>query len=322
LIDENADLVKDVVTTQRRVRRRKVVATSSMTLVVAFTDPRSIWLMVDRRITFKHAPPRDNATKITELQTTDGLALIGYAGLGLSVGGMEPSQWISNVLRGRNVPLETALGLLTDAVRRELPSHLRRLSPRVVGQHHMVVPAIVKGEPRIYTIGLAVEPFTKKSIFRYTRFFVHRAPRALRLPTRAMIAGSGLRYMPRDKWAREFLRLLRAHGRGQLAPFDLARHLASLNHGVHKRTPSVGPDCIVTWRFAGGGGAHQCFAGTTPTDSHVLPYISRSADMQAFLNTVYPLKEIDHLLNRSQADVQKSLDEFELLAKGPDERLK
>ncbi|HEX2873078.1 MAG TPA: hypothetical protein VHP33_17570, partial [Polyangiaceae bacterium] len=69
-----------------------------MTLAVGIAGEESIWLMVDRRLTANKPPVNgryevltDDATKLLVLDATDGVALLGYSGLGLTVGGMEPS---------------------------------------------------------------------------------------------------------------------------------------------------------------------------------------------------------------------------------------
>ena len=62
-----------------------------MTLIVTVNGPESIWLLADRRLSFGgNRKPRDDAIKILALETTDGVALLGYAGLGLTVRETEP----------------------------------------------------------------------------------------------------------------------------------------------------------------------------------------------------------------------------------------
>jgi hypothetical protein len=53
-----------------------------VTLVVAVTGPESIWLLADRRLSYAARPPKDDGRKIMFLETTDGVAILGYAGLG------------------------------------------------------------------------------------------------------------------------------------------------------------------------------------------------------------------------------------------------
>ena len=63
----------------------------TVTLIVAVTSPESIWMVGDRRISFPSGPPKDDGYKIMALETTDGVALLGYAGLGLTGRGTQPA---------------------------------------------------------------------------------------------------------------------------------------------------------------------------------------------------------------------------------------
>jgi hypothetical protein len=73
-----------------------------MTLVLSVTGPESIWTVADRRLTYHDREPRQDARKIMFLETTNGLAILAYAGLGETGQGTEPADWMSAVLRGRN----------------------------------------------------------------------------------------------------------------------------------------------------------------------------------------------------------------------------
>jgi len=62
-----------------------------VTLVVTINGPETIWLLADRRLSFKDRPPKDDARKVMFLETTDGVAILGYAGLGVTGLGTEPA---------------------------------------------------------------------------------------------------------------------------------------------------------------------------------------------------------------------------------------
>src|SRR6476646_4016573 len=128
-----------------------------MTLVLAVNTPETIWLLADRRLSAPGRPPRDDARKVMELGATDGLALLGYAGLGATALGTEPGDWMVNVLRGRNLPLEQSLAVLADAIKAKFPSHLMKVrgAPPV---HNVVATTFIGDEVRLYTIDLAVSP--------------------------------------------------------------------------------------------------------------------------------------------------------------------
>ena len=114
-----------------------------MTLVVAVNSPDTMWLMADRRLTYAGRAPRDDARKITLLDTEDGCAILGYAGLGATSAGTEPSDWMARVLRGRNFTLEQSLATLADAAKRELGRHLSKMTGSP--EHHIVACASVNG---------------------------------------------------------------------------------------------------------------------------------------------------------------------------------
>jgi hypothetical protein len=241
-----------------------------MTLVVTVNGPETIWLMADRRLSFKARAPRDDARKVMFLETTDGVAILGYAGLGATAAGTEPADWMSSVLRGRKLSLEHSLGVLADAMKRQLPKHMVRIPGHDGPAHNVLVTAFLGDEVRLYTIDMAFAPDRKSYRFRYTRHLVERpafgAPRTRRLG----IAGSGALYLTCDKkWMRKLLRVVTANDRGQISTNTVAAHLAGLNSEVHAGVPdgSVGPRCIVAWRHRKngvhiGGGVHRFFTGS------------------------------------------------------------
>jgi hypothetical protein len=98
---------------------------------------------------------------------------------------------------------------------------------------------------------------------------------------------------------RELLRIVRAHDRGQVPAGAVADHLASLNKEVHCRISrdgdkSVGPRCIVAWRYRKGGahkggGASLFYTGTTRDNgSNLLPIIAGGMDVAAISRILMP----------------------------------
>src|ERR1700719_2001756 len=208
------------------------------------------------------------------LETTDGVAILGYAGLGATAFGTEPGDWMRAVLRGRNLPLEQSLGVLAEAIERQLPRHLVQLAIDGGPIHNVIVPAFVGNEPRLYTIDLAFEADRKNYRFRYTR---HMDVRPVSLKTRTprlAVGGSGGLFLVHRKdkmWMRDLLRVVGAHDRGCVTSRGVADYLANLNNNVHLKIAdkSVGPRCIVAWRHSKGGvhrggGGQQFYSGTVP----------------------------------------------------------
>ncbi len=66
-------------------------------------------MVADTRFIYSGRVPKENGRKLMFLETVDGIAILGYTGLGATVKGTEPADWMSAVLRGRNLPLEQSL---------------------------------------------------------------------------------------------------------------------------------------------------------------------------------------------------------------------
>lgn len=255
-----------------------------MTLVVSVNGPESIWLLADRRLSYADRPPKDDGLKIMHLSTTDGVAILGYAGLGATALGTEPGEWMSAVLRGRNLPLQQSLEALTGAIQRQLPKHLAKLPGKNIAAHHVIVPAFVDGEARCYSIDLVLAPDRKRGKYRIVRYTAEEQPS---IPPRLLFGGSGALHLMKDEtWKRSLLRLVNAYDRKKISARAVADHFAKLNNNVHlaleKTDKSVGPSCVVAWRDRTGGGAHQFYMGEGRTgDSGSLPNIATGTDMKA-----------------------------------------
>jgi hypothetical protein len=132
------------------------------------------------------------------LDTTDGVAILGYAGLGATALGTEPAEWMSAVLRGRNHPLEHSLGVIADAMKRQLPRHLVQLPQPV---HNVLATAFLGDEVRLYSIDLAFSPDRSSYRFRYTR---HLTVAGTSRTYRVAAVGSGAEHLLKDKkrWIR------------------------------------------------------------------------------------------------------------------------
>ena len=152
-----------------------------MTLVLSLHSRDSLWLVVDRRLSYGgRRRPIDDAVKVMNLETTDGVGLLAYAGLGATPKGTQPSDWMSAVLRGRGgLRFEHALGILSTAANKELPKHLARTPS---GAHFIIIPAFVRNvDSRLYTIDNVVDSRTGKHWYRYTSHQRTADPASLRL---------------------------------------------------------------------------------------------------------------------------------------------
>jgi hypothetical protein len=268
-----------------------------MTLVVTINGPETIWLLADRRLTSRGRVLRDDARKVMFLETPDGVAILGYAGLGATAAGTEPADWMSSVLRGRKLPLEQALGVLADTMKRQLPRHMLRIPGTDSPTHNVLVPAFLGDEVRLFTIDMVFAPDRKNHGFRFTRHAIQKPALAAPTTPRLGLAGSGAVYLARDKrWIRPLIRMVRACDRGQVSANTVAAQLATLNNEVHEgiRDGFVGPRCIVAWRHRqhgvhNGGGGHQFFTGSARDPScPSLPTIANGMDVSALVEVIMP----------------------------------
>jgi hypothetical protein len=308
-----------------------------MTLVVALPGSRSTWLMADRRLSFANGDHRDDACKVVAVETLDGHALIGYAGLGITALGTEPGDWMSRVLRGRALSLEQSLGVLATAIQRELPPHLVRLSTKSGLAHFVLAAAVVNGRPRLYSIELE---FSRKRATRRFVFTSHVCPYPGSTPPRVAVAGSGLAHLSGDLASmRIVLKLISAYDRGRIRARAVAKYLASLNHRVHLDVSdrSVGSRCIVVWRNHEGAGHREgsgaaFFDGVTADPGTcAIPTILHGRDINAFIGAIRPYMEARfrrHLAGERDEDIAERGEDFDqmhrdiaALPASPDEKL-
>ena len=306
-----------------------------MTLIVTINGRESIWLLADRRLSCKGRTLRDDARKLMILETRDGDAILGYAGLGATTLGTEPADWMSAVLRGRNLPLEHCLGLLAEAAKKQLPRHMSRIPGPGGPVHNVIVTAFLNEEVRLYTIDIVYAPDRKTFKFRWTR---HVSNSPVQITPPVGVGGSGELHLSHDEsWVRPLLHIVKAYERGKVTPLAVADHFAKLNYDVHRNTPdgTVGPSCIVAWRNrkAGrykGGGGHQCYTkDTRDRESIPLPTIAHGMDIKAIADVIMPswLKAVGKSLvdeNLEDIDIDKDEinDALANLPNKPDEQLR
>jgi hypothetical protein len=267
-----------------------------VTLVLSVHGRDTLWLVADRRLWYgRHRQPKDTAVKVMILETTDGVGALGYAGLGATPRGTQPSDWMSAVLRGRGgLAFEQALGVLSDVANRELP----RLLPQVGGAHFIIIPAFVRGiGPRLYSIDNVVNPKTQEHRYRFTS---HQPTAERRWPSgRLALGGTGGIYLASIGRSYRPLRgLLKAHDRGKISDYVIADELARLNYEAYQgvRDDTVGPRCIVVWRRRrdarpgpAGGGAFFYTRTDRDNTAAVIPTIVNGMDVNAIVGVMMPV---------------------------------
>lgn len=260
-----------------------------VTLILTIQTKGSIWLVADRRLSAPGRPPVDDAVKATLVEVSDGLAMLGYAGLGATALGSQPSHWVSNVLRGRHHPLEQMLNVVANAMMREFVPHMEGVRDTRLRRHSFLIPAFLNDRPRIYTIDMVHTDQGYK--FRYTRHIHGGALTPLQITVPIGLAGSGVAaLLPIERWKRSVLGLVKAYNRKKVSGHAVAERLAQLAYLSHLQTQdgTVGPDCLVIWRNSKGslhrgGGAHQFFSHGARSDGSSIPTIANGMDLSALV---------------------------------------
>ncbi|MBN9546202.1 MAG: hypothetical protein J0I19_12065 [Alphaproteobacteria bacterium] len=306
-----------------------------MTLLISFITPDRIWLCADRRLTSSRGMIlSDDAVKLFCLETMDGIALLGYAGLGATANGTQPSEWMSNVLRGRGFNLYPSLQCLANAMYQQLPPHLAALSPNNDNGHVVLTPAFLNGAPKIFAIERAIA--ADRSVTSYQIIEAARSVISGDIPPTFGFAGSGAGVATRlNGWKRSVQKLAERVQKGLLSPEVVADALAAVNFKVSKSVNSVGPNCIVVWREKSRGGAHASYRGELKEHSNnypSIPTIAAGRDVNAigrhfmsrFLGpdgNLLPNSVIEKLM-ASPIDVEEENAKLAKLPSDPDETLK
>jgi hypothetical protein len=285
-----------------------------MTLLIGIATADSIWMCGDRRLTASNGQ-RDDARKVVGLDCQDGVALVGYAGLGATrLDAPDLSAWVVNTLNCRNEPVVQSLAILAEAAQ-------RRIWPRLdstIGEHRFAIVAFVDGKPRICTIGLSADgrfEFVERP-FRGDAFFIY--------------AGSGAK-KARNREP-EMRRALSHFVGGSSTADDFARFLASVNFAVctEDKDPFVGPTCTVGWRSLGNAsGDSKGFDGTTEVSMGdmrmAVPIIARGINVEALSSVALPemKRHLDALRSGTPYETADEAHNAELakLAAKPDDRL-
>jgi hypothetical protein len=305
-----------------------------MTFVYSVRSRDSFWIVADRRLSRRGRVVKDDAIKVMALETMDGsTGVIGYAGVGETPHGTQPSDWMSAVLRGRQgLTFEQAMVILSNAANQQLP---RFLSRELLG-HFMIIPAFVRGVGALHVIE-NIRTNDGRSAFRYGKMLAPGLP--VEISPRVGGAGSGMAYFSRIgltrtlAFQRELFSLVKDHDHGRISDYVIADRLAHLNYEVHQAYPdTVGPRCVVVWRRRPGirwqvpGGKHVFYTGLTrELSSPAIPAIQNGWDAKAVVGALFeqmmnPDGTLKPLGFRPDPDTQNQ--RLSELPTGPDERLR
>lgn len=301
-----------------------------MTLVLTVNGIESVWMLTDRRLSSVHRSGKilareEGGCKLFILDATDAHALIGYAGLGRTPGGMQPSDWMSNLFRGRRLTIEQALSVLCKATKEQFA---RIFAADVNPGSHVFLVTCWQGEvPRLFGV------FATKGSVEKRRLRSVRSDGTEGTP-RVVTGGSGSHVIERMRgWKRELIRLVNAYDRSRVSPTIVADYLARLCVEVSSRDESVGPNCVIAVRNRPNhaqkwGNTHWCYAnGIQDSANCRVPFIMQGLDLRAVADVIMPSFEAaaDPFFNGGEmgeiddVEVNRRLSEMPRL---PDDRLR
>lgn len=267
-------------------------------------------------------------------ETKDAISIIGYAGLGATSLGTEPSDWIGDVLKMRNVTFKQSLNILAEALESQFPKHLSIVDKKDAVSHVIVITAFLQNKPVIYTINLEYSSASR----RYRTVIRHIAKKRdskIITDERIWIVGSGASQLMRDqKWERELLDLVKKCDQKKAAPITIAKRLAMLNYTVSLQTKdnTVGPYCIVGWRHKrkgiyGGGGSYAFYRNDERVKSDcIIPAVAGGMDIKAISEAILPLM-VEYFDEMREGKTSENIDKkigqlLKKLPTEPDEQLR
>jgi hypothetical protein len=268
-----------------------------MTLALVALGENSIWAMADRMLSFE-GKTRTDAIKLAEFQGDDGVAVIAYAGLGETAAGMQPSQWITNVLRGyKPIAIEQGLTVLAEATFKNLAPNLLDLPQKTGRSHAFLIAAHINKKPQLFTIEVELNAEGSLVHTRHTRWLNSRG-----VPHRIAIAGSGAAFLLKEsRLLRNVLTAIRAADAGKASHQEVSELFEAVNARVAANVNSVSAACIVLWRIIGeGGGAHRWFPPAEGAPEFI-PSVAGGMPAHEIISAILPtMQEHLHKLMRGE----------------------
>lgn len=302
-----------------------------MTLALTVIGRETIWVVVDRRLSYQDGTFRDNASKVMALHADDGAGFLIYAGLGATARGTEPSAWMSATLRGQGWLFENALGRIAEAANAQLPSHLKDLPG---GRHVVLAPMFYNdGRARMFGIENLVNATGQHASAFVT---VNRTADPTSPTARIATVGSGAFTLVRNSHfsnvQRSLHSLIKNNDEGKVSDSTVAARLAKLCFQVHQRTTdgTVGPRSIVAWhrrpgsKLPGGGAAFYDGLDLEDNFRNSFPMLMAGLDVQAMSSVMFEdawgriERGLDPLV-LNNLDLQRKLSE---ISHDPDDRLR
>jgi hypothetical protein len=207
-----------------------------------------------------------DACKIVGFDSTDGIGLLSYAGLGM-LADTDPGDWVASVFQGLDTDLRGYMIALTEAAR---SAKVRSAEPG----HLFVAAGVGNGQPVIYTL-------TAKATGELS-LKCHERSYAFMLAGAGGVALAGVREKLADD-GREILDWIKKAEAEESHPREVTDRLVKWTSEARRETDDVGSRSIVAYRFVrdGEAAAGRCFYDGVTLEAPDAPlhHLSRGADM-------------------------------------------
>ncbi|MBT8413956.1 MAG: hypothetical protein KJO30_06440 [Boseongicola sp.] len=271
-----------------------------MTLALSLQTKDSVWLLTDHRLSAPGFAPVDTAVKATRLELSDGELLVGYAGIGLTPLGSQPSHWIASSFRGTKPAVNDAMYHLRNLALQEFPKHLRRVKRVEHRRHEFIASGFKDGRPVVYILRIFEMNGEFQALLNIAQMHHRDAKVGTTIPF--VMTGSAVSSIKvlNENTLREVLRYARYYNRSKVSSEVVARCFFQIGSAIYNdcKDGSISPNFLVMWqnnktgRHLGGGGAFEFDrSGTiTPLDGSI-PTIAGGMDINAIHKALFPILE-------------------------------
>ena len=280
-----------------------------MTLAIAVVTPRVACVAADRRYSGVGALRDTLGTKLCRVDTSDSNGFMTYAGVGARAyqQPLEVSRWLTNVLRGYNRTLEQTLEHVRSAATRQ---GLLRLQ----AGHSFLYAGFRNGQPTIQMVtgqdGITMKQFARQRTLErhalqgsgFKRVNLNMGERSVA----TFAIGSGAPLMDQAmvlQGIRSARRLKHNYEEGG----RLATVLSHVIRAVSKLEPTVGPEVVCAWTYAGGGGSHVHYdsQGRRAGNGEGIPSVERGFPMSEMFELIAPMlfSQMNDLMAATEAGI-------------------
>ena len=308
-----------------------------MTLVYAAQTKRSVWLMTDRRLSYGDSKraPHDDGVKQCHIYTEDGIVMLGYAGLGKTSVGIQPSTWMAGIFNGLKGTVPEHLELLKLRMLEQLPKHFKKIkSKEDVLLQPVIAPAIVNGKTRIFVVQFSAYRAHKRNlgivaIPQYTNKLTGFKYNCCDLAT-----GSGQRepFKIGNSWRRELFNRLKLFDNAKVDGNYVAEHLNILNQYSASIHDDISEACDICFKSTNKtSGTYRFPLPNQQFDNcgqAMIPTVMASKNLGPIVNAFKPLliAQAKTFINNDDTHLEIALEHLKLdlekISENPEEKLK